>query len=203
MHPKKNQKNKITIGNSSLNDNKLNHLTLHLSYLFDRGVNFRERVITLTSEIDHPAFDVVDAAISEMEAQSKKSITIRIHSGGGSVYEALAIVGRLERSKCHIITEGYGTVMSAATLILAAGNKRRMSRLGWYMWHESSYNLAGRHSDVKEAVSQAEKEEKQWAKLMAEFTDKSEQYWYKLGQKKDVYLTAENLLEMGVIDEIF
>lgn len=196
-------RNKVTIGSAGLNDNKLNHLTIHLSYLFDRGVNFRDRVITLTDAIAYPMFDLVDAAMSEMEAQNRKNITIRIHSEGGSVYEALAILGRMEKSPCNITTEGFGAIMSAATLILAAGDKRRMSRLGWFMYHESSYGVEGRHSSMKDAVAQAEKEELQWAKVMAEYTGKPESYWNKLGKRKDVYLTAEQLLELGVIDEIF
>ena len=70
--------------------------------------------------------------------RGEKAITIRLHSEGGSVYEALAIVGRIEKCKCQIITEGYGAIMSAATLILASGDKRRISRLAWFMVHESN-----------------------------------------------------------------
>lgn len=183
-------------------DNKLTAAAIHLECIFDRGVNFKDRIITLTEEVDFPMFDIVDAALTEMENESRKTVTIRIHSGGGSVYEALAIVGRLKKSKCKIVTEGYGHTMSAATLILACGNVRKFSRFGWFMHHESQYFIEGKHSDHKDYVAQAEREEKQWAKFMAEFSKKSEKFWLTEGSRKDAYFDAGQLLKLGVIDEI-
>jgi ATP-dependent protease ClpP protease subunit len=147
-------------------------------------------------------FDIVDAALSEMESDSRKSITVRINSLGGSVYEALAIVGRLKASKCKIVTEGYGAIMSAATLILACGAERRMSKFAWFMWHEASYGIEGRHKDIKDAVAQAEKEEDKWAEWMSQFSKKDAKYWRKIAAEKDAYFTPEELLTMKVIDEI-
>ena len=97
---------------------------LRLEYLFDQGVNFVDRVIQINEEIGEESFAFIDAALSELERTSKKTITVRINSPGGSVYDALAIVGRLNSSNCRIVTEAYGHVMSAATLLLAAGRMR-------------------------------------------------------------------------------
>src|SRR4051812_7142651 len=100
----------------------------YLDFTF-KGINLRARSITITEEIDYKWFIEVDAAMSEFEAQSSKPVTIKISSQGGNVYDALAIVGRLKRSKCMIVTEGYGSIMSAATLIFASGNTRKISKL--------------------------------------------------------------------------
>lgn len=189
--------------NKATNDNKLSLMALHLECLFDRGVNFKTRTITLSDEIVFPMWDIVDAALSEMESQSRKKVTIRIHSEGGDVYEALAIVGRIERSPCKIITEGYGAIMSAATLILASGAERRISRLSEFMHHECSYGAEGRHSHVKDLVEQVEDEEDRWAKWMAEFSNRDKDFWKTEGVRKDARFTPEQLLEMGVVDEIF
>jgi ATP-dependent Clp protease protease subunit len=176
---------------------------LRLEYLFDKGLNFNDRVIQITGDIDQGYFDFIDAALSELERVSKKSITIKIHSGGGSVYEALAMVGRIKASKCNIITECYGHAMSAASLILAAGSKRRMSRYSYFMTHEASYGLSGSHSHIKEEVAQMEREEQMWSTWMAELSDRSSQFWYRQCEKKNLYLSAEECLEFGIIDEIF
>lgn len=183
-------------------DLKITQVALHLEYLFDRGVNFRDRIITLRGEIDEPMFDIVDSALSEMEHHSKSTVTIRIFSEGGSVYEALAIVGRIRRSKCHVVTEGYGCIMSAATLIFSCGHKRIMSEFCQFMHHEASYETGGRHTQIKATVEQMEKEEKLWAKWMARFSDKNEDFWYDFAQHTDKYFTAEECLELGVSDEI-
>lgn len=184
-------------------DNKLSLMQIHLESIFERGVNFKERIITITDEIGFPAFDFLDAAMTEMETHSRKTITIKIHSEGGSVYEAMAIVGRMKKSKCKIITEGYGAVMSAATLILAAGDERRISEFAWFMHHEASYGAEGRHSQVKDLVAQMEKEERIWSDWMAKFSEKDAKFWYKAGENKDTYFTAQELIDLGVADEIF
>ena len=46
-----------------------------------------------------------------------------------------------------------------------------------------------------------EREEKQWARCMAEFSTKSESFWFKICHKKDTYFTPEQLTDLGVIDE--
>ena len=201
--PRRNQSGfGINTGKASV-DNKLSLMQLHLESIFERGVNFKERIITITDEIGFPAFDFLDAAMTEMEGQSRKTITIKIHSEGGSVYEAMAMVGRIKKSKCKIVTEGYGAIMSAATLILAAGDERKISEYSWFMHHEASYGAEGRHSEIKDLVAQMEKEEQIWSEWMAKFSKKDSKWWYKTGCKNDAYFTAEELVKLGVADEIF
>lgn len=183
-------------------DAKVTQLGIHLETLFTYGVNFKDRIITIKDEIDSDLFGLIDAALSEMESDSRKAITIRVNSPGGSVYDALAIVGRLKASKCKIVTEGFGHIMSAATLILACGDERRVSNYAWFMTHEASYAVEGKHKDIKNAVSQAEKEESQWAKWMEEFTDRDLKFWKKTSEEKDAYFSPAELMEMGVVDEV-
>lgn len=184
-------------------DSKLTQAALILEYAFEHNVNFKERTILISREIDEKEFDRIDNALTELESQNRKSVTIRINSPGGQVYQALAIIGRLKRSPCHIVTEGYGHVMSAATLILAAGDRRKISAYAFFMHHESSYGLEGRHSQIKDAVKQAEREEQKWAEWMAEFTKKDKAFWVKTGVTTDAYYEADELLKLGVVDEIF
>jgi ATP-dependent protease ClpP protease subunit len=159
-------------------------LSLQLQYLFEFGVDLKNRVIQLvpektdeedsfSREIDSHHFSFIDAALTELESRNRSAITIRIHSYGGSVKAALGIVGRITSSKCKI------------------------------MHHEASYTVEGRHSEAKAYVFQAEKEEKQWAKWMAEFSNKQASFYEKQGIHKDVYWTPEELLEFGIVDKIF
>lgn len=196
----------LEISQKATIDNKLSHQTLLLNYAFEYGIDFENRIIQITGEITHPWFDTVDMALTKMESHSGKAITIKINSGGGDTYEAMAIVGRLLQSKCAIHTIGYGHIMSAATLILASGKKgkRQLSRLSEFMWHESWYGTdAHRHSEHKHNVAQVDKEERKWAKTMAEFTNRPEKFWLKEGVGLDAHFSPEELLEMGVVDELF
>jgi ATP-dependent Clp protease protease subunit len=175
-----------------------------LEYSFEKGINFKDRIIQITGSIkERESFDYLDAALCEMERDSKKTVTLRINSPGGSVYEALAMVGRIENSKCHVTTECYGHAMSAAGLLLASGSKRRMSSRAWFMHHEISSGLSGSLTEMQEELAQLQREQNAWASAMADFSEQSEDFWMKAARKSDFYLSAEECLSLGVVDELF
>ena len=160
------------------------------------------RVILINGEINDQAFATVEEKLSEFEREGDGPVIVRINSEGGEVYAALAIVGRLTSSPIEIITEGYGPVMSAATLILACGNKRRLSKYAWFMHHESTVKLKGRISNVIAELEQEKAEELRWAVAMAELTNQDLKFWIKKGTGTDLYLSPEQCLELKIIDEI-
>lgn len=186
-------------------DASLSLKALQMEYYLSYGINLRDRILTLTGPIEAPMFDLVDAAMSEFEDDSRKAVTIRIHSEGGSVYEALAIIGRLRASKVtKITTEGYGQIMSAATMILACGDERKISKYAYFMHHESAYGIEyAKASEHRDILEQAEKEENDWANWMAQFSKKSKKFWLETGKRKDAYFTPLELVKLGVADEIF
>lgn len=178
--------------------------TLRLEYLFNDGVNFKDREIRITGEImSEGTFDFIDSALSELERKSKAGVTIKINSPGGSVYEALAIVDRIKESKCQITTKCYGHAMSAAGLILAAGDKRYIGKRSWVMYHEISAGTFGSVSEMEDSVKQLKREQEEWARAMAEFTTKPAEFWHEVSKKKDFYINAEESLAAGVVDALF
>lgn len=185
-------------------DTKLSQAAMHLEYAFDRGVNFIDRTITISGPIEEPLFDIVDAAMTEFERGSRKGVTVKIFSEGGSVYDALAIVGRLRKSKCHITTEGYGCIMSAATILLACGDTRKMSEFATFMHHESSYEIPySRHSEIENYVSQAKRENELWCQWMSRFSKEPPEFWQDFGKHVDKFFFPEDCLKHGVIEEVF
>lgn len=199
----KSTRNFLTLSQKSNVDSKLTQAALLLEYSFGYKVDFKNRIILISGDIDQEAFEVVEAALTEMESQSRSTVTVKINSPGGEVYHALAIIGRLKESKCKIVTKGYGHIMSAATMILAAGDERMISRFSFFMHHESSYGVEGKHSEIKNEVGQMEKEEQCWAQWMEEFTKKPKKFWLSTGVGKNSYFSPEELIELGVADEIF
>jgi ATP-dependent protease ClpP protease subunit len=109
----------------------------------------------------------------------------------------------MEKSPCKIITEGYGPIMSAATAILAAGDERKMSKRAWFMHHEASYGIEGRHNEVKNFVRQQEREELEWAKLMEELTGVNKNTWLVAGKNIDKYFSPQECLQLNVVDKLF
>lgn len=177
-------------------------IDLNLKYAFENDINIKARVIQLIGEIDEEKFKLIDIGITELERHNQKAITIRINSDGGSVTDALAIIGRIKTSKCRVVTEAYGACQSAATLILAAGHKRKASEYLIFMHHEASYDVEGRHSNIRAEVLEMERQEKLWAEWMAKFSKKDLNFYLKEGVSVDAYWTPAQLLEYGIIDEV-
>jgi len=185
------------------NSLELEKKNLQLQYSFEWGVDIANRVVRISGEIDTGYFDFLDAALTELESESKGAITIRINSPGGSVYEALAMVGRIDSCKRQIITEGYGHIMSAATLLLASGDKRRMSKRAHFMHHEAWATLEGRASELENEIKQLKQEGIEWSNAMAQLTTMPSEFWEEAGVGVNAYFTPEQCLEYGIIDEIF
>lgn len=170
---------------------------------FKYNIDFKQRSFWINGEINGKMLKHVEACLAILEADSNKTVTVRINSPGGYCYDALAIISRIRSSKCRIKTEGHGHIMSAATLILACGHKRSISKYASFMYHEASYAVGGRHTEAKAWVTQYEHEEQVWSEAMASFTKKPADYWLELGKHTDKFLTPDQLVETGVVDKIF
>lgn len=179
-------------------------LDLRIRMSFENGVDMQRRIIQVVGIIDEHMFRLVDCAMNFLEDGSRKAITLRINSEGGHPSAALAIIGRIKSSTCHVICEGYGIVESAATVILASGKKRRMSEYCQFMTHQSAYVIEGNHTQVQDYVAQAERDEQLWATYMAKFSNMDAAYWYNLHKTgKDKFFNAQECLKLGIVDELF
>lgn len=186
---------------------------LNKEWMYDHGIDIENRIIRVVgaigsdsseAEVESDTFDfgMCEIGMSLLERISDEPITFKINSPGGDCYDALAIIGRMKASPCQIITEGYGHVMSAATLILMAGNVRKMSKYCVPMFHKMSYMAAGSHDDVQDQVNQSDKEQKLWCGIYEEFSGKDAAWWMLKMKKKEYYPTPQELLELGAVDEL-
>lgn len=173
--------------------------------IFEKNVNFKERVIYLNSEIDEHALGLIQKALDEFErGETPSPVRIEISSYGGSVYDMLGIIDRIKMSDCHIVTRGFGKIMSAATLILAAGDHRVMGCESWAMIHElSTWIDEKKLAEMKTEMKHNEALEKQCLTLYEKLSKKqTSMSKFKKMCAKDFYLTADEMLEMGLIDEV-
>jgi ATP-dependent Clp protease, protease subunit len=189
--------------NPKTSEKKIENVFINFEYALERGVDLNNRVIQLTEDIEDIHFSDFDTAMNTLESLSRKTITIKINSYGGDAYTALAIVGRMQESTCRLHTKGYGKIMSASTIILAAGHKRSLSRLAEFMHHESSYGIEGKHSEIAHTIKQFQKQEENWCVLMQELTGVEKEYWLSNGTGKDLYLDPQACLQLNIVDEVF
>jgi ATP-dependent Clp protease protease subunit len=121
----------------------------------------------------------------------------------GDVVETLGIIDYIRGNKdmkFNIICRGIA--MSAAALLLAAGTGvRAASKHSKIMVHQLSTFAAGKLSDVKSNAKFADRLEDECNSMMAEFTKKPKEWWQS-NQQSDLFLSAAEALELGIIDKI-
>jgi len=69
------------------------------------------------------------------------------------------------------------------------------------MVHQLSTFAVGKLSDVKSNAKFADTLEEECNSMMAEFTKKPKDWWQS-NQQSDLFLTADEALELGIIDKI-
>ena len=141
------------------------------------------------------------------EEDRPEDIEFFISSSGGSVSEMFTIYDlmQLVQVRRDISTFGYGKVASAAVLLLAAGTKgkRYMAKHARLMLHHCSSALGGTMPTVRSSFQEFNKVEEMMVEALAEHTRLSMSEIYNiLSRNTDEYFSAEEALEMGIIDEI-
>jgi len=132
-------------------------------------------------------------------------IQLIINSPGGTDDILLYMYDAITTSPSEIITIGSGMVCSAASLVLACGDRRYATENCKMMTHKGQVVISG---DDDEIHSQAELQKKitdlYW-KLLARHSNgkKTADQWYsKSKDEGQLWLNAEDMLKWGVIDGI-
>jgi ATP-dependent Clp protease protease subunit len=168
---------------------------------FDRHNHF------LTGEIDgEKAEAVIRWILSENRSPTGEPLRLYINSEGGSLNDALAIIDIMHRSETPIITVGLGSVMSAGFLIFTSGSKghRLIGKNASLMCHQFTHELSGKYHDIKNSFSETERINERMVDVLhlACGMDKSN-IRAKLLKPTDVWLSPEDVIELGIADHIF
>ena len=137
--------------------------------------------------------------------KKKKELLLMICSEGGSVEDAFALIDVMRNSYHPIRVIGVGAVMSAAFMIFAAGThgQRYAGRNTSFMCHQYSDNLTGKHHDLKATMKDGETMNTRMVQVLKDATGLApSKIKSKLLPASDVYLTAEEVLELGIADHI-
>jgi|TARA_E500000318_G_scaffold96554_1_gene96974 ATP-dependent Clp endopeptidase proteolytic subunit ClpP len=134
-------------------------------------------------------------------------IQLMICSPGGNASEMFAIYDnmRLVREVCDIETFGVGKVMSAGVLLLAAGTKgkRTIGKNCRVMIHSVIGGVHGGFHNVENEMDEIRWVQSQYIKMLASETDMTQAQLKKMLQRKvNIYLSAEEAVEMGIADVV-
>lgn len=151
---------------------------------------------------------LVLAQTKDEEEERAEDIKIYINTYGGSADEMFAIYDVMNWCKqyCDIETIGLGKVMSAGTLILAAGTKgkRFLSSHCRVMIHAVNGGHIGElHNLQNEMEQMAGLQDSYIQALSAETNMTKRQITSLINKKINIYLDAEQAIEKGLADEVW
>lgn len=136
-----------------------------------------------------------------LETKPEEPIKIILNSTGGSTYDGLAIYDAIKRSPCHITIIATGACMSIASVILQAGDVRKMSSNCVMMIHDGTDSGEGSADSVLNWAKIAQVINKKMYLIYSERSGKTTGYW-KNKCKEDYILTSEQAIAEGLADEI-
>jgi ATP-dependent Clp protease protease subunit len=161
----------------------------------------------LSGEIDEISIQSVVKWILAANAEGKTDkLTLMINSVGGDLYSAFALIDIMRTSKLPIYTVGTGSLMSAAFLIFISAEKGRRSitKNTSVMCHQFSTYYEGKEHDVKSSEKETRNIKQRMLDIIKDSCDMDEKaIRRKLLPPSDVWLTAEECIELGVADAIF
>ena len=168
-------------------------------------LDYEDSVIFINDEInDTTLTDFIIRMRSLIQHRKNKTapINLMINSPGGDIYEMFGIIDYIESLDVKVNTICRGRAFSAAAIILTCGTgTRMMSRRSTVMFHQSSSFLGGKMSDITAYLDNVKSLEKIIYNMLAEKTKKDAEWW-KNKMRNDLFLTSEELKDIGVIDQI-
>ena len=140
-----------------------------------------------------------------LDTKQGRILTLYINSTGGDLYEAFALIDIMKTSTHPIRVIGMGAVMSAAFLIFASGTKgeRYAAPNTSFMCHQFTENMESKYHDLKATMKERDLCNAKMVKILQDATDLSAtKIKNKLLTASDVYLTAKEVVDLGVADLI-
>jgi ATP-dependent Clp protease protease subunit len=140
-----------------------------------------------------------------LDQKESKLLTLYINSTGGDLYQAFALIDIMRSSHHPIRTIGIGSVMSSAFLIFASGSQgeRIIAENTGLMCHQYSDEVGGKHHDLKASLKEGENCNNKMLEILKNSTGlTAAKVRAKLLKETDVYLTAQEAVELNAADHI-
>ncbi len=137
-----------------------------------------------------------------------RSIAMMISTHGGvasDMFSILDVMDMVKKRTCDIETFGVGKVMSAGVPILAAGTKgkRKVGRNCRIMLHNVMAGTGGTIFSMENELEEIKWVQERYIETLASYTKLTPSKIKKLLKtQKDVYISAEEAIKMGIADEI-
>jgi ATP-dependent Clp protease protease subunit len=178
----------------------------------------KRRTIYITEDINDDIMFKVDYMIDRIiradeELIKKGKITkpepikLIINSYGGSIYDGLGLISKIEYLQEEKGYEFHGEVpayaMSMGSSLLSICKKRVARRYATILYHTPLSGTHGSLSDMQTSMDEVHRLWRLMKTISMKHTNMTEEFLDSMYDKnKDFYMTVEEAMEYGVIDEI-
>ena len=167
-----------------------------------------KRILFLNSDISDAELEAIGRKLEYLAASSKEPITIIMTSPGGSVLSGFGFYDQIEnitRSGIEVVIEVRGYAASMAAVILQAGSKRRATKRSRFLLHEIRQFFGFEietQSQSEERVEETRRCGEVIAEIFAQRMGKTAKEVHEMYRKKEWWMSAQEALAVGLLDEI-
>ena len=164
----------------------------------------QDRIVLLSGEVNDDIASLIVSQLLFLEAQDpSRDIQLYINSPGGVVSSGLAIYDTMNYVKCDVSTICMGMAASMGAFLLCGGTKGKRYALpnAEIMIHQPAGGAKGQETEIRIVAEQMLKTRKRLNEIIANNTGKPLDV-IERDTERDNYMTAQEALEYGLIDEI-
>ncbi len=163
----------------------------------------QKRVLRLDGTINAETITPIIRALEYLDEQDTADITVYINSPGGNVIDGFALIDAVSRLKSKVIYIAQGEAASMGAFILASGEKgcRKATTNSEIMLHQVIGGAYGQASDVEVAANRIKWTKTKMNTLLSKWTGQ-EKRTIEIDTDRDFFMSADEALEYGLIDEI-
>jgi ATP-dependent Clp protease, protease subunit len=164
----------------------------------------KDRIIFLGTPVDDQVANAIIAQMLFLEHDDPSAdIRLYINSPGGVVYSGLAIYDTMQMIKPDVSTLCMGMGASMAAVLLAGGTKGKRFALpnSRVMIHQGSSGFRGAVPDIEVAARETLSLTTKLTEIVALHSGQSFER-VKHDTERDYYMTAQDALAYGLIDEV-
>jgi ATP-dependent Clp protease protease subunit len=165
----------------------------------DRSVRYATMAGRVEDALVQRLFNQVSAAV----ADGVKTLHLMVQSSGGVIGDGIALYNYLRNLPIEVITYNAGMVQSIAVVAFMAARKRRASATATFMIHKATFNagLPSTSFQLSAVTHSLMVDDNRIEGILRQYLSMPEEKW-NVHRYADLFLTAEEALGFGLIDEI-
>jgi len=185
-----------------------NRYSMTLRELNEYYIDIENRDIFYSYDIEQATPFFLESKIKTIEKlnpindnDEDKYINLHINSYGGDAYGMLGTIDVIRLSKYPIRGIAKGQVMSAGAYILIGCKERIMTKNSIMMLHDLNTFINGTYKDISSEYDHVKTLQKIVYSYLESNSNKDKEWWENKLQR-NLYLSADEALELGLIDKI-